>query len=235
MSNNEQLIELLEANRYEDLFLDYLFWGNPESRKPEVIEIEADTEDEDSQWIELSRVSQYKGIRVYSYPQIPSVKVQAKIDQKLAQKSSYRIVIFYEGDKQVWRWPSRIMRKSGAAIKLTSHEYVAGTRPEKMLRRLETIALPVGEQLELLDVLDRVERAFDVETNLETKKASGLMIALFDALSQGGVEEEQISQTLARILFVMFGDDTGMWSEASLLRSGLLRRRRMMGLILLRN
>ena len=63
-----------------------------------------------------------------------------------------------------------------------------------------------------------MRQAFDVEAQNETKHASKLMARMYTAMEKGypadidpKQRDHEISVTLARILFLMFGDDTDMW------------------------
>lgn len=69
-------------------------------------------------------------------------------------------------------------------------------------------------------VLAKVRAAFDVEAQNETKHASKLMARLYAAMEKAypaghdrQSRDHQISVPLARILFLMFGDDTDMWRQ----------------------
>ncbi len=64
-----------------------------------------------------------------------------------------------------------------------------------------------------------MREAFDVETKNETKRASKLMARMYAALEKSypanfdpKKRDHEISISLARILFLLFGDDTDMWN-----------------------
>lgn len=68
--------------------------------------------------------------------------------------------------------------------------------------------------------LTKLRGAFDVETQTETKQASKLMARMCAAIKKAypstyspAARDHEISVTLARILFLMFGDDTAMWPD----------------------
>ncbi|SKB72768.1 hypothetical protein SAMN05660916_02339 [Arthrobacter sp. 31Cvi3.1E] len=200
------LIDLVDRHEYQTLFLQHLRWSRPDQADLTVSLT-------DTQTYRVSNVSSYKGLRVWVCPEMPSSSDQAVIDRAIAKKSIDRLVIFHKGTKQVWRWPVRTVNAGSVNTRLTSHQHVTGTENPKLIKRLEAITLGVAESPSATDLIDRVKRAFDVETERETKRASKLMASMFDALKAAGTPEHQISVTLARILFLMFGDDTDMWPK----------------------
>lgn len=201
-----QLLTLVEDHDYQTLFIEKLRWSRPDM-KPITVKVS------DEKSIVATNVSSYKGIRVWVCPELPSSSDQAFVVREIAKKTTDRIVIFHNEDKQVWRWPSRITKDSGVTTRLTSHVHVKGRENPKLIARLNKITLDAREDLSPTDVLNRVKQAFDVETEKESKRASKLMASMYDALNKVGTPEHDISVTLARILFLMFGDDTDMWQE----------------------
>lgn len=208
------LLKLAEEHRYEDLFLDHLYWDEGDYNQP--LRISVDVETGNTETFTLENVAAYKGIRVFVCDSLPSRTDQAKIATHVGQKSTHYFLIFHDGGAhQTWRWPAQVLRGEKASIKLTSHEHTRGLQNPKLAKRLESIILIPGDNLSVTEMYDRIQAAFDTETADETKKASKLMVDLFEALKEAEMSEEHISETLARILFVMFGDDTEMWGAGS--------------------
>lgn len=208
------LLNLVNEHRYEDLFVDELFWDSGDYREP--LQISLEKEDGGSEIFTLENVANAENIRVFVCDQLPSRTVQAKIAAKVAQKSTHYFVIFHDGAaQQTWRWPAQVLRGDRASVKLTSHEHTRGLLNPKLVKRLEAIRLIPGEKLSVTQMYDKIQAAFDTETADETKKASQLMVDLFESLEEAGLSENHISETLARILFVMFGDDTEMWGAGN--------------------
>lgn len=199
------LLDLVENHQYQDLFLKHLRWSKPDLNPLSI--------DVDGQTHTATNISTYRGLRVWVTPQLPNSAAQAAVDRAIAKKSVDRIVIFHDSAKQVWRWPSRTAKGGTTTTRLTSHNHVAGHENPKLLDRLQLITLKPGESLGATEIIERVKQAFDVETERETKRASKLMAAMYDALEKAGTPEHDISVTLARILFLMFGDDTDMWKK----------------------
>jgi hypothetical protein len=205
------LLALVEAHQYQELFIHELNWGAPD-HKPVTHETEAGP-------LTANNVSTHKGIRVWVCERRPGSKAEAELDRVIAKTSTDRIVIFYEGHDQVWRWPVRRNNDNSVTLRLTRHHHRTGKANSKFTDRLEAIRLPADKVLDANSVLTRVRAAFDVETRNETRHASQLMARMYEALESAYPKslsdksrDHQISVTLARILFLMFGDDTEMWS-----------------------
>lgn len=200
------LLNLVEKHDYQTLFLEHLRWSRPD-QPPLAIQLNG------GGTYHVANISSYKGLRVWVCPQLPNSSDQAAVDRTIAKTSTDRLVIFHDDTKQIWRWPVRTIKAGSVNTRLTSHVHVKGRDNPKLLRRLEAITLGIAESLSATDVIERVKRAFDVETEKETKRASKLMASMFDALQKAGTPEHRISVTLARTLFLMFGDDTDMWAK----------------------
>jgi len=73
----DQLVQLSEQHRYDDLFRKHLRWGSPDV--PPI-----DLTLSDNQTLTVTNVSTYKGIRVWVCDQMPGAKAEAEIDRLLA-------------------------------------------------------------------------------------------------------------------------------------------------------
>lgn len=206
------LLDLAEGNQYQDLFINELLWSAPDQPPSQFVDDLGNSH-------ELTNVSSYGGIRVWTCGAIPDSAAQAAIDRHLGRTSTDRLLIFHEGSKQIWRWPVKTFKGSRASTRLARHEHTHGTDASKLNERLATIRLTPDDRPSPVELLNRLRVAFDVESENETKRASKLMAAMYlslqDCYSEAGITEErsehEISVTLARILYLMFGDDTDMW------------------------
>ncbi|HEX8509123.1 MAG TPA: type IIL restriction-modification enzyme MmeI, partial [Propionibacteriaceae bacterium] len=205
------LIGLAETHDFQKLFIAQLHWAAPDHAPVTIV-------GEDGTSRTATNVSSYAGIRVWVCPDRPGAKLEAQIDRALAKVSTDRIVIFHTADEQVWRWPVRRQTGQSVTARLTSHRHRNGQANPKFQARLNTITLPTDRILDANTVVAKVRAAFDVETQNETKHASQLMARMYAAMEKAystGTDPRQrdhdISLTLARVLFLMFGDDTEMW------------------------
>ena len=207
----DNLVSLVEQHLYQQLFLHDLNWSAPDH--PPVAYTDAE-----GQSFTATNVSSYKGLRVWVCDQKPGSKVEAELDRLIAKTSTDRLVIYHNDDEQVWRWPARRNKDNSTSTRLTSHRHRTGTANPKFATRLDAIRLPIDVVLDANAVLTKVRDAFDVETQNETKRASKLMARMYTAIEKAypknfdpETRDHEISVTLARILFLMFGDDTDMW------------------------
>jgi hypothetical protein len=205
------LIARAEQRDYQKLFIQDLNWSRPD--QPPV------TVEHDGRHVTATNVSSHKGLRVWVVNEKPHSRLEAALDQHLARSSTDRILIFHDEHEQVWRWPVRRAVGSTTTTRLSRHRHRNGDRDPRFAEKLDVIRLPYDVILDSNAVLAKVRQAFDVEASNETKHASKLMARLYTAMEkaypQGTPREErdhEISVTLARILFLMFGDDTDMWA-----------------------
>ena len=209
------LIAKAEQGELRNLFLFDLYWGAP-NHPP--IEVELN----DSSKITATNISTYQGVRVWEVPSLLSSADEARVDQAIARNSTNRLVIFRDDQKQVWRWPSRTTRGTGVVSRPARHVHRVGDHDPRFVAKLEAIRLPTDTRIDVNALLQRIRSAFDVETKNETKRASELMAQMYAAVEKGypdnfdqHTRDHQISVTLARVLFLLFGDDTEMWKAPS--------------------
>ena len=205
------LIARAEQRDYQKLFIQDLNWSRPD--QPPV------TVEHDGRHVTATNVSSQKGLRVWVVNEKPDSKLEAALDQHLARNSTDRILIFHDEHEQVWRWPVRRAVGSTTTTRLSRHRHRNGDTDPRFAEKLDVIRLPYDVILDSNAVLAKVRQAFDVEASNETKHASKLMARLYAAMEKAypattplTERDHEISVTLARILFLMFGDDTDMWA-----------------------
>ena len=206
-------MSLVEQHLYQQLFMHELNWSAPDSQPITYMA-------EDGQAYTATNVSSYKGIRVWVCNQKPGSRIESALDRLIGRTTTDRLVIFYDDDEQVWRWPSRRVTDSSISTRLTSHLHRSGHTNPNFASRLDLIRLPLDITVDANNVLTKVREAFDVEARNESKRASKAMARMYSALEAAYPEnyaekkrDHEISVILARILFLMFGDDTEMWEN----------------------
>lgn len=200
----EQLLTLVDALDFRRLFIEELGWNNPD-QPPAKIEL-GDHE------YEFTQAASYKGLRVWHCATLPSRRVQRTLDELIGRTSHERLVIFSGEGRQEWRWPRRA-QTSGANAKLLVHSHVDGTADPHLAEQLSTITLDLEEDVTLVALLERMRAAFDQEAEVASVQAARLMGSLYSALEVTGVEPVSATLLLARLLFLLFGDDGGMWRK----------------------
>jgi hypothetical protein len=214
---SDELLRSAEQRDFGRLFIHDLYWNAPD-QPPIVVELDGERRS-------IRNVSSYRGLRVWVCDDRPGSKLEAEIDRAIAKSSTDRLVIFHDDAEQIWRWPARRLRGNSTVSRLTRHRHRAGSPDRGFASRLEAIRLPEDQSLDANAVLAKLRIAFDVEAHNETKHASKLMARMYVAAdnaypgdASNHQRDHEISVTLARILFLMFGDDTEMW-EADFFRN----------------
>lgn len=211
MTDN-RLLDLVDAHEFRTLFIDELGWDNPD-RPPLTLEV-------DGADYTLNQVAGYKGLRIWHCPVLPPRPVQRQIDVLVGKDNLERLVIFTDEHRQEWRWPRRKQLGSTNA-KLVVHQYHNGDRTTHLSDRLQAIELDFDEDLPLVTLLDRMRDAFDREAETASVAAARLMGTLYTHLESAGVGEHDATLLLARLLFLLFGDDADMWKPPALFENHL--------------
>lgn len=204
-------MKLVDSGEYQELFIDELNWQAPD-QKPITLTTE------EGATLRAENVASHDGIRVWVCGERPGSAYEAALDRLIAKNTTDRLVIFHDEQEQVWRWPARRNKDSTVSDRLTSHRHRNGTADPKFEAKIDLIQLPFDIVVDATTVIDKVRQAFDVETRNESKRASRLMSNMYTALDTAyppDIDDKrrnhEISVTLARLLFLMFGDDTDMW------------------------
>ena len=208
---SEDLIRAVEGGDYGRLFRYDLYWSAPD-HPPIAVQL-------DGRDVSVENVSSFKGLRVWVCDSLPGSKIEAEIDRAIAKTSTDRLVIFHDDTEQVWRWPARRLKGNATSTRLTRHRHRNGVPDPGFAARLAAVRLPEDQLLDANTVLAKLRAAFDVEAHNETRHASKLMARMYVA-ADGAYpraigdlrRDHEISVTLARVLFLMFGDDTAMWT-----------------------
>jgi hypothetical protein len=209
---SQDLLPKVDRGDFQEVFIDDLNWLAPDVKQS------VTATDEGGRKVTARNIASYKGLRVWLCDQRPGSVLEAELDRLIAKTSTDRLVIF-DGDKeQVWRWPVRRAKDGSVTSRLTSHRHKKGDADPKFAARLDIIRMPDDVVLDANAVLGKVREAFDTEAQNESKRASKLMANMYAAIERAypakvdpKVRDHEISVTLARILFLMFGDDTEMW------------------------
>jgi len=195
-------LDLVDSRDFRTLFIDELGWDNPDQPNLRLAV--------DSNTYTLTQVAGYKGLRIWQCPVLPPRKVQRVIDVLVGKDSHERLIIFTNESRQEWRWPRRA-QLSGTNAKLLIHEHTVGQPSSQLTQRLKAIELDFDEDLSLVALLEKMRDAFDVEAETASVQAARLMGTLYTELDTLNVPEHDATLLLARLLFLLFGDDADMW------------------------
>lgn len=210
----------LVGAQIKEFFVESLGWDPPRRGAYKAQSVKVDDPLVPSGMLNVECVAAQSGIPVWvcRVDRIPSNTSQLEVDRTLRALSMHRLCIFVQEGvgftpRQVWRWPS------ASSSRLTRHELLVTdeAQVEALLERCALLYLTsddIANGVSILGLLDRMRRGFDVETVNETRVASNQMAGLFESLAKAGMSEAQISTVMARLLFLLFADDTQMWSES---------------------
>ena len=216
----DQARSYLMEGRLGDFFRESLGWDESDLGDSSFQTVKVDDPLVPSGVLNVECVAAQSGIPVWvcRVDRIPSNTSQLEVDRTLRALSMHRLCIFVQEGvgftpRQVWRWPS------ASSSRLTRHELLVTdeAQVEALLERCALLYLTsddIANGVSILGLLDRMRRGFDVETVNETRVASNQMAGLFESLAKAGMSEAQISTVMARLLFLLFADDTQMWSES---------------------
>lgn len=202
--NDAKLLALVDNQNLRELFITELGWNNPDQPDRHYTI--------DDHTYSLTQVAGYKGLRIWFCANLPVRKIQRTLDELIGQDSHERLVIFADDNRQEWRWPRRA-QLGGANAKLLVHQHLVGEPDAHMVKQLGTIAIDFDDDISLVDLLNKMRVAFDAEAEAASVQAARLMGDLYSALDTAGVEPVDASLLLARLLFLLFGDDGGMWRK----------------------
>ena len=98
-SNSKWISDYVDKADFTGLFVEQLGWDRPSGiQRTTTVEVEG-------QSFTLSEAASFKGIVVWTCPEIPSGQAQRAIDRALGKLSAERVAIFFDDQRQVWRWP----------------------------------------------------------------------------------------------------------------------------------
>lgn len=200
----ERIAHLVDTGDFRTLFVEELGWSNPD--RPARTVTVGDTT------YALTQVAGHKGLRVWQCPVLPPRRVQRIIDAELGRDNAERLLVFSDGSRQEWRWP-RKAQTGGVNAKLLVHAHVVGERNDALTTRLAAIALDFTIDVPLVDLLARMRAAFDAESETASAQAARLMNRLYEELEASQVSEHDSTLLLARLLFLLFADDSDMWVQ----------------------
>lgn len=199
-----ELLRLVDEADFEELFIEELGWSSPRGQRSF-----------DYQGLgqyRMERVADFKGLAVWVCASRPDASVQRQIDTELAKHNVERLLIFCGDQVQDWRWPRR-GRLGSVSNKLMLHQHQVGKPDPDLQERLESMFIDIDDEPTLVELLQRMRLVFDKESESASAKAARLMGTLYGFLDKADVEQKSATQLLARLLFLWFGDDAGMWRK----------------------
>lgn len=207
LANPQVILNLIDEQAFTKLFTEELAWNRPE-HPPITVTL-------DEIPMTVRQVANYRGLGVWHCPHIPSREGQRLVDKEVALRNTERLIIFTEPGRQEWRWPRYANHRGIGNPRLVNHPHIIGEPNPDLVERLTRITIDPNADTTLPELLQRMRDAFDAEAEKASVAAARLMGALYEQLVAAGVRDADASVILARILFLMFGDDTNMWKAGA--------------------
>ena len=191
--------DCLHQRDFRTLFREHLGWDNDSGE----LAVEAA-----GIKFTLTAVAQKRGFRILHCPQIPERNTRVKIDNKITAVAYEHLIIFTNGDEQIWQWTRRELGRPAASRSFT---IAPGQSGEALIQKLMAISFSLDEEdsITIAAVAGRARAAFDVEK--VTKRFYTQFTAEHEALlkfTTGIAEAADLqwygSLMLNRLMFVYF-------------------------------
>ncbi|MDE0484924.1 MAG: Eco57I restriction-modification methylase domain-containing protein [Candidatus Poribacteria bacterium] len=209
--NFQRTRQYLKEFKFEDLFIEELGWDE----HTETLNVPMD----ESEYVPTA-IAHKCGVVVFhcsatSDGLIPERKIREKIHREVAKSSHENLIIYTDTEqtKQIWQWASR---ERGKTIKRRELTYNLKQSGELLIQKLRVIAFSFNEeeQTSILDVIQRLQSAFNVEK--VTKKFYDHFKKEHDAFLEflSGIPDEEMQKwyvlvMLNRLMFIYFIEKKG--------------------------
>ena len=202
--NRQRAQKYLQTFDFESLFIEELGWDTVDRV---TLPFEVDGEP-----FEVMSIAQKRGFIVYQCitPEIPARPIRVKLDRQLTDYSKSHLLVFGDGGKtqQTWMW---VRQEPGKPLAPRFEQYHVGQSAERLLQKLEALAIAFAEEekLTLVEVAQRVKKAFDVEKVTKKfftrfEKEHGQFLKFIDGIQSEFDRTWYASLMLNRLMFVYF-------------------------------
>jgi hypothetical protein len=202
--NRQRAQKYLQKFDFESLFIEELGWDTVD-RVTLPFEI-------DNHYFEVTSIAQKRGFIVYQCltSEIPARPLRVKLDRQLTDYSkSHLLVLGDEGKtQQTWMW---VRQELGKPLAPRFEQYQVGQSAERLLQKLEALAIAFAEEekLTLVEVAQRVKKAFDVEKVTKKfftrfEKEHEQFLKFIDGIQSEFDRTWYASLMLNRLMFVYF-------------------------------
>ncbi len=194
----------LQTFDFESLFIEELGWDTVDRV---TLPFEVDGEP-----FEVVSIAQKRGFTVFKCitPEIPTRPIRVKLDRQLTDYSKSHLLVFADEGKtqQIWMW---VRQEPGKPLAPRFEQYQVGQSAERLLQKLEALAIAFAEEekLTLVEVAQRVKKAFDVEKVtkkffIRFEKEHGQFLKFIDGIQSEFDRTWYASLMLNRLMFVYF-------------------------------
>ena len=225
--DDDRRIALMDAGRFTDLFVEELGWEHPKARE-RAIEV-------DGHSFSLIPVAEYRGVRVWCCNAVPDRSTQRLIDADIKKESAERLLIFFDGTQQHWKWPLSSDSQGRGSSRIVTHEHFVGNRTESLLQRLQQIEIGLEEEPSVVEVVSRLRRAFDADAVTKSfysrfSDEHKALASLVKGIRTEADRDWYAALLLNRLMFIYFLQRKGfMNSDIDYLRNRLSRVKQVAG------
>jgi type I restriction-modification system DNA methylase subunit len=202
--NRAHAQKYLQKFDFESLFIEELGWDTVDRV---TLPFEVDGEP-----FEVVAISEKRGFTVFKCitPEIPARPLRVKLDRQLTDYSKSHLLVFGDEGKtqQIWMW---VRQEPGKPLAPRFEQYQVGQSAERLLQKLEALAIAFAEEekLTLVEVAQRVKKAFDVEKVTKKfftrfEKEHGQFLKFIDGIQSEFDRTWYASLMLNRLMFVYF-------------------------------
>jgi hypothetical protein len=202
--NRARAQKYLQKFDFESLFIEELGWDTVD-RVMLPFEVEGEP-------FEVVAIAQKRGFTVFKCitPEIPARPLRVKLDRQLTDYSKSHLLVFGDEGKtqQTWMW---VRQELGKPLAPRFEQYQVGQSAERLLQKLEALAVAFAEEekLTLVEVAQRVKKAFDVEKVTKKfftrfEKEHGQFLKFIDGIQSEFDRTWYASLMLNRLMFVYF-------------------------------
>jgi hypothetical protein len=194
----------LQKFDFESLFIEELGWDTVD-RVTLPFEV-------DGAPFEVVAISEKRGFTVFKCitPEIPARPLRVKLDRQLTDYRKSHLLVFGDEGKtqQTWMW---VRQELGKPLAPRFEQYQVGQSAERLLQKLEALAIAFAEEekLTLVEVAQRVKKAFDVEKVTKKfftrfEKEHGEFLKFIQGIQSEFDRTWYASLMLNRLMFVYF-------------------------------
>ena len=205
--DHQEIRNYLKESEFVDLFTQVLGWEEYRSQQFSIVV-------DETQFV-LTPIAEKRGVAIFhcsatTEGNIPERRIREKIHREVSKSSHENLIIYTDAEQseQKWQWGSRHRNNT---IKRREISYNIVQSGELLIQKLRTIAFSFGEeeQTSLLDVIQRLEAAFDIEKVTKKfydhfKKEHDAFLEFLTGIPEEDMQKWYVSVMLNRLMFIYF-------------------------------
>jgi hypothetical protein len=199
MSN--RVLNFVNDEKFPELFITELGWSMPKGMASVNVSSE-----QDGETYALVPVANYQGLTAWVCRTLPKRAVRTEISKILSTRFADFVLIFTDGENQVWGWPS-VNESRLSFRRLTAQHHRVGDKNDALARRVDRFHVDPTRSVSVSELLIAVKNGFDTDTEAALRIAD-----LHSKLLTTDLDSTSIEIFLTRLLFLFFGEDTDLFA-----------------------